>query len=154
MFGVSNSIAYDGLMINGANPGNTTRFRKKYPSARLPETKWTDIVSEASEGHWIPAEGQQLDVILRTLAMLNFDMSQVMVIGPFRDVARRPEERAERYPGLVAGTIHTAQGKQTDIVAVSRAKRRLYVLGDRQAWSGKQHFAALADRLPHTSPRS
>lgn len=180
MFGISNTIAYDELMINGTNPASAAKFLASYPLQKLPDTKWIDIASEASEGHWIPAEGERLDVILETLAGLEFDMSQVMAIGPFRDIARRLEERAARYPGLVAGTIHTAQGKQADIVilvlgsdpqrdgarrwaaskpnllnvAVSRAKRRLYVLGDRRAWSGKQYFSVLATRLPPSAPRS
>lgn len=84
-----------------------------------------------------------------------------------------------RYPGLVAGTIHTAQGKQAEIVilvlgsdpqrdgarcwaaskpnllnvTVSRAKRRLYVIGDRQAWGTQRHFDILAYHLPHSPPR-
>jgi len=180
MFGIANNIAYDGLMINGTSPQRAADFLERYPPSRLPETKWIDIVSAESEGHWIPAEGEQLDVILRTLSRLEFDMAEVMVIGPFRDIARRLAQRAQTYPGLVAGTIHTAQGKQADIVilvlgsdpqregarrwaaskpnllnvAVSRAKRRLYVLGDRTAWADKQHFRVLAGNVPHSPPRT
>lgn len=102
-----------------------------------------------------------------------------MVIAPFRDIARHVRQRADHYPGLVAGTIHTAQGKQAEIVilvlgsdpqrhgarrwaaskpnllnvAVSRAKRRLYVIGDRQMWATQRHFDVLAHRLPHSPPR-
>jgi hypothetical protein len=166
MFGIANDIAYDGLMIHGNPDAHAGRFAEKYPS--LPE----------SEGHWIPAEGQQLDRILAALGVLDFDMSEVMVIAPFRDVAGQVRRRGERYPGLVAGTIHTAQGKQADIVvlvlgsdpqrpgarrwaaskpnllnvAASRAKRRLYVIGDRRAWSGQRHFDVLARRLPSSAP--
>jgi hypothetical protein len=32
-------------------------------------------------------------------------------------------------------------------VAVSRGRRRLYVIGDRGAWSGYPHFDLLADNL-------
>jgi hypothetical protein len=38
-------------------------------------------------------------------------------------------------------------------VAVSRAKRRLYVIGNRSAWATHRHFDVLADRLPHSPPR-
>jgi superfamily I DNA and/or RNA helicase len=77
------------------------------------------------------------------------------------------------YEGLTAGTIHTAQGREADVVilvlggnarrpgamawaaqkpnmlnvAVSRARRRLYVIGDRAAWSGLPHFDVLAESL-------
>ncbi len=177
MFGIANDIAYDGLMINGTAPAPSQRFQEAYPS--LPASKWIDVVSQESQGHWIPAEGRQLDLILATLANLEFEMSQVMVIAPFRDIARHVRQRADHYPGLVAGTIHTAQGKQAEVVilvlgsdpqrhgarrwaaskpnllnvAVSRAKRRLYVIGDRQMWAPQRHFDVLAHRLPHSPPR-
>lgn len=38
-------------------------------------------------------------------------------------------------------------------VAVSRAKRRLYVIGDREAWMRQRYFDLLADRLPHDGSR-
>lgn len=82
-----------------------------------------------------------------------------------------PKEWAERR----IGTIHTFQGREADTVifvlgapgaaevgarmwagntpnilnvAVSRAKRNLYVIGSHDAWSRIGHFAALADALP------
>ncbi|QYN18876.1 AAA domain-containing protein [Amycolatopsis sp. DSM 110486] len=177
MFGIANDIAYDGLMIHGNTSAHADRFTEEYPS--LPESKWIDVATSHSEGHWIPAEGQQLDRILAALGALDFDMSDVMVIAPFRDVADRVRRRSDRYPDLVAGTIHTAQGKQADVVvlvlgsdpqrpgarrwaaskpnllnvAASRAKRRLYVIGDRRAWSSQRHFDVLATRLPFSAPR-
>jgi AAA domain len=176
MFGIVNSIAYDGLMIDGTGRDAGERFAARYP--KLPPSKWIDVVSSGSRGHWIPEEGLQLDRILSVLAGFDFDMSEVMVIGPFRDVARQVSTRSRRYPGLVAGTVHTAQGKQADVVilvlggapdrpgarrwaaskpnllnvAVSRAKRRLYVIGNRAAWSSQPYFSVLAANLPHSAP--
>ncbi|WP_217618805.1 AAA domain-containing protein, partial [Achromobacter sp. GbtcB20] len=75
------------------------------------------------------------------------------------------------------GTIHTTQGKEADVVilvlggnpqnpgakdwaaqkpnllnvAVSRAKSRLYVIGDRQAWSQRRNFSVLAAKIPDLS---
>lgn len=164
-------------MINGTAAQLAEDFHQGYP--RLPESKWINVVSQDCQGHWIPAEGRQLDRILDKLVELDFDMSQVMVIAPFRDIARRIPQRADRYPGLVGGTIHTAQGKEAEIVilvlgsdpqrhgarrwaaskpnllnvAVSRAKRRLYVIGDRQAWAIHRHFDVLAHRLLSAPPR-
>lgn len=176
MFDIVNQVAYDGLMIEGTGTAAQDRFRADYPT--LPPSKWIDVAGTTARGHWIPDQGRQLDRILGTLAELNFDMSEVMVIAPFRDVAREVRQRARRYRGLVAGTVHTAQGKQADVVvfvlggapdrlgalrwaskkpnllnvAVSRAKRRLYVIGDRQAWSQMRHFKVLAAKLPHQRP--
>jgi hypothetical protein len=177
MFGIANDIAYDGLMIHANVPAHAAKFAEGYPT--LPASKWIDVASVDSQSHWIPAEGVQLDRILSTLAGLDFDMSEVMVVAPFRDIADRVRRLGDRYPGLVAGTIHTAQGKQADVVilvlgsdpqrpgarrwaaskpnllnvAASRAKRRLYVIGDRQAWSSQRYFDVLAHRLPHSPPR-
>jgi superfamily I DNA and/or RNA helicase len=172
MFDIVNAIAYDGLMIDGTGVKAGERFAAAYPE--LPPSKWIDVVANSSQGHWIPEEGERLDRVLGTLADLDFDMSEVMVVAPFRDIARRVAARARRYPGLTAGTIHTAQGKQADVVvlvlggdparpgarrwaagkpnllnvAVSRAKRRLYVIGNRSAWSSQRYFDVLSAKLP------
>ncbi|RKT54437.1 DEAD/DEAH box helicase [Saccharothrix australiensis] len=172
MFDIVNDIAYDGLMINGTGPAAGERFARAFPS--LPPSKWIDVVSGTSQGHWVPEEGERLDRVLAALADLGFDMSEVMVVAPFRDVARRLASRSHRYPGLVAGTVHTAQGKQADVVvlvlgsdparpgarrwaagkpnllnvAVSRAKRRLYVIGNRSSWSAQRYFDVLSAHLP------
>lgn len=172
MFGIVNNIAYDGLMVNGIKKREELCFPGTEES--LPCSKWLDVVSEDSEGHWIPTEGVKLDAILTFLHRSGFDMSQVMLIGPFRDVAKQLRRRAHRYPGLTVGTVHTAQGKEADIVllvlggdpqrhgakrwaagkpnlinvAVSRARRRLYVIGARSSWSGLRHFDVLAAGLP------
>jgi superfamily I DNA and/or RNA helicase len=72
------------------------------------------------------------------------------------------------------GTVHTVQGQEPDViililgsaprnagarrwaaekpnllnVAASRAKRRLYVIGNRDNWKDLQHFSVLAASLP------
>lgn len=171
MFGLSNQIAYDGLMIEATDPALGRNFATRHPT--LPQSKWIDVSSDASQGNWIPAEGEEVDRILAHLDEIDFDLTQVMAIGPFRDVARQLEQRRWRHRGLRAGTIHTAQGKEADIVilvlgseraregarawaasrpnllnvAVSRARRRLYVIGDLEAWRRQRYFDLLADRL-------
>ena len=177
MFELSNEIAYDGLMVDATDPALAEAFTDRYPT--LPASKWIDVRSDASRGHWIPAEGEEVDRILAHLGKIEFSFSRVMAIAPFRDVATQLSERARSHSGLRAGTIHTAQGKEADIVilvlgsdparegarawaasrpnllnvAVSRAKRRLYVIGDREAWMRQLYFDLLADRLPHDGSR-
>ena len=100
----------------------------------------------------------------------------IIAIAPFRDVANElsnlPDQYA-KYKGLTAGTIHTAQGREAAVVllvlsadpekdgakvwaaekvnlvnvAASRAKRRLYVVGDKDAWAQHNYFRELAEIL-------
>lgn len=177
MFGIANDIAYDGLMIHATPASAGEEFEKQNPS--LPRSKWIDVPSESSQGHWIPEEGRQLARILGVLHGMAFDMSEVLVIAPFRDISREVAKYSDDYPGLTAGTVHTSQGKQADVVilvlggnpqkpgarnwaaskpnllnvAASRAKRRLYVIGNHQNWNRLRHFDVLAARLPHDRPR-
>lgn len=176
MFGIVNAIAYDGLMIDGTSSGPGEQFTAAYPS--LPVSKWIDVAGTTNRGHWIPDEGAQLARILSSLAEFDFDMSSVLVVTPFRAVARELEQLCRRYPAVVAGTVHKSQGKQASIVilvlgsdperpgarawaartpnllnvAVSRAQRRLYVIGNRRAWASQPHFTVLARELPASPP--
>ena len=80
-------------------------------------------------------------------------------------------------PREAVGTIHTMQGKEADIVilvlgssnggqrvwaaekpnllnlAVSRAKRQLYVIGNCDLWKRQQYFYQIATRLPVVAVR-
>ncbi|GAA2673909.1 MULTISPECIES: ATP-binding protein [Actinosynnema] len=176
MFGIVNEIAYGGLMIDGTSRAARSAFDAA--NGYLPASKWIDVAGGEAQNHWVAEEGRQVDKILAALARNGFPMSEVLVVSPFRDVARKLRERARRHPGLVAGTVHTSQGKQADVVvvvlgtgagqhgarrwaagrpnllnvAVSRAKRRLYVIGDHAAWSRQRHFDVLAARLPRAEP--
>ncbi|MEY9956621.1 AAA domain-containing protein [Streptacidiphilus sp. MAP5-52] len=167
MFAVSNDIAYDGLMVYG------TSYRD--PSPYRPDSSWVHVASTVCEGHWIPAEGRALIQVLEKLRASGVDVDRdVFVLSPFRDVVRGAK-RATR--GLIApervGTVHTAQGKEADIVllvlgtdpkaggarswaakrpnllnvAVSRAKRRLFVIGNHDLWREQLYYRVLAERL-------
>ncbi|MGH2854273.1 MAG: DEAD/DEAH box helicase, partial [Solirubrobacteraceae bacterium] len=166
MFGIVNEIAYDNQMIDH------TPLR---PELSLPPSAWLDVAGGHSEGHWIPEEGELLDRLLSQLGTTgSVEFEQVFIITPFRDIANRLAGYRKAYPGITAGTVHTAQGKEADVVilvlggyphrtgdkewaaakpnllnvAVSRAKRRLYVIGNQAAWAGQRYFDVLAERLP------
>lgn len=87
-------------------------------------------------------------------------------------------ERLAQWLNRHIGTVHTFQGKEEDSVilvlgtdrdhmgaarwasskpnilnvAVTRAKRRLYVIGDKQLWGRLSHFSTAASALPTLSP--
>jgi hypothetical protein len=172
MFTISNTIAYGGLMVCG------TAERSEPLAAR--ESVWIHVPAAESEGHWVPREGEQARKILNALLhRYNVEPEQIFVISPFRDVADHIEKLCREVGGLRGGTVHTAQGKEADVVvlilggdpgkpgarkwaserpnllnvAVSRARQRLYVIGDLDAWSGYPHFRVLAKSLPPWPPR-
>jgi hypothetical protein len=182
MFTISNQVAYDGLMVYGVTDRDTPPpDGTQPPQAQPPASKWIDVVSTESQGHWIPAEGAVLRRVLTGLRdACGITPDQIFVISPFRDVAVQIERlcRDPAFRGLRGGTIHTAQGKEADIVifvlggdpakpgakswaaqkpnlvnvAASRARRRLYVIGNHREWARHRHFDVLAAHLPRTDP--
>lgn len=104
--------------------------------------------------------------------------ARVYVISPFRKVANACGElvRRGKFEGIDVGTVHTFQGKEAAIVflvlgtapgqqgagarawatgtpnllnvAITRAKCRLYVIGDTQQWGGLDYVSELYDALP------
>jgi hypothetical protein len=174
MFGIFNSIAYGGLMVYG-----TSSHRE--PMA-APPSGWIDIPAAGdARGHWIPAEGEQARKMLHALRWkYHVDARQIFVVSPFRDVAGGIQTLLREFPGVRGGTVHTAQGKESDVVlfilggdparpgakqwaaqrpnlvnvAVSRARRRIYVIGDHAAWSTCRYFDTLAAQLRDASGKA
>lgn len=166
MFSVSNAVAYDGLMVHG----------KKTISLPLPESCWIDVVGKACEGNWITEEGDAVKTLLNGLRDVHgVKADNIFLISPFKDCARKLSQLASEL-GLdthKTGTVHTTQGKEANIVifvlggniqrpgarawaasrpnllnvAVSRAKQRLYVIGDREQWQKQRYFSTLANGL-------
>jgi hypothetical protein len=86
---------------------------------------------------------------------------------------------AAKHANSIAGTVHTFQGKEADTVvlllcgdptkpgarsgfaarapkmlnvALTRAKRRIFVVGDHRLWSNEKYFNVLAANLKHIRP--
>ncbi|KLR59008.1 DEAD/DEAH box helicase [Diaphorobacter sp. J5-51] len=166
MFSISNAVAYGGQMVQG----------KKSSDVALPSSCWIDVKGKSAQGHWVEDEGTQLVALVQTLlGKHQVDPRQVALVSPFRDVARQLKLLGKRF-GLedkLTGTIHTAQGKEADVVvlvlggdpkapgakawaaakpnllnvAVSRARKRLYVIGNASLWQGLPHFDELGAQL-------
>jgi len=168
MFELSNRIAYQGAMVYGTLPPKTET------PARLP-TGWIDVRGPSGD-NWVPAEGDALRFLLQRLAAEGVQPADVSVITPFKDV-REQLGRFVRAP-MVGGTIHTMQGKESSVVivvlggrsdapgardwavselnllnvAATRAKRRLYIIGDRADWCSRSLFHEVIDLLPSLDP--
>ena len=152
-------------MIDGVGP------REAFPAR---SSRWLHLASTGALGHFIPAELDTLRRCLDSLLAAGVPLEEIMCISPFRDTANRLGALVDEYgPALRAGTIHTVQGQEADVVffvlggdpgkpgakrwasrtpnlvnvAVSRAKRRLYVIGDQKAWSPYPFFRELSEEL-------
>lgn len=104
--------------------------------------------------------------------------AKIYVISPFRKIADACRQHVRRcgMTGVDCGTVHTFQGKEADIVflvlgtapgapgagarqwaaskpnllnvAITRAKSRLYVIGDAQQWGCLDYYRELRTVLP------
>jgi len=166
MFGISNAIAYGGTMVHGKKPGDDDL---------LPPSAWLDVRGTKTEGHWIEEEGELLRGLLRQLLVKGVPSDEIALISAFRDCATRLKRIAGafRLDQKKTGTVHTSQGKEAQVVvlvlggnpnspgakawaaqkpnllnvAVSRAKSRLYVIGNRQQWERQKHFDVMTRLL-------
>jgi superfamily I DNA and/or RNA helicase len=165
MFTISNEVAYDKLMVHQKKPSTVTWMA----------SGWLDVPQSAADGNWIAAEGEALTGLLEQLLHRDrIPAKDIFLLSPFRDVVRELHGIGKQY-GLDAkrvGTVHTAQGKEAEAViivtgggtagardwaaakpnllnvAVSRARSRLYVIGDRSDLGKRRHFDVLARELP------
>ncbi|MCX5876336.1 MAG: AAA domain-containing protein [Deltaproteobacteria bacterium] len=167
MFTVSNAIAYDGSMVQQKKPSAVT----------WPASLWIDVKKDSNDGNWIPAEGEILKSLLLNLIQNHqVPRDEIFLISPFRDVVRQLKKIGSGHHLNLnekrVGTIHTTQGKEAEVVifvlgggtvgsrdwaasepnllnvAVSRAKARLYVIGDRSDWAKRPFFDVLDRELP------
>lgn len=183
MFKVANAIAYEGQMAQAnSSPNNVT--------SPLGESAWIDVKGTSAEAQVVKEE---IDAFARMLARLkaswptmgNGKAAEVYVISPFKLVAnaawhvinRAGMGRNPEMP-IYAGTVHTFQGKEAEIVililgsqpgkagggsrawvsqkpnllnvALTRAKLRIYVIGNSEDWGTCPQFDVLLSELKIT----
>ncbi|MER6363217.1 ATP-binding protein [Kitasatospora sp. NPDC001527] len=176
MFTVSNDVAYGGLMVYGTHPQPfpDQDCDGLLPSRWLD----TPDPARDGDAPWGERDRRALEFVLRLLDRHGVAPERLRIIAPFRALVREARETcaeagwtAEQLDERCA-TVHRAQGKEADVVllllgsnrpgarawaagsphllnvAASRAKRRLYVIGDRALWAPLPHFDVLAAELP------
>lgn len=166
MYEIANRIAYDGAMVYGTIAPSADEETR----ARLP-TGWVHV-SGSSDGNWVPAEGEALQILLTCLRKDGVNNADISVITPFRAVHDKLKDLIGEQ--MVSGTIHRMQGKDAPVVitvlggdtqnpgarnwavsepnllnvAATRAKRRFYVIGDYNDWKNRALFCDVMDLLP------
>lgn len=166
MFSICNHIAYSGIMTHA----NRCRCNG------LPASSWIDVPNPHSGTKVQDKEIQALiDHINLLTNQHNVKRSEIFVVSPFRPIVERIEvDVFDANPGMRGGTVHSVQGQEAAAVilvlggdpdkartrewagdepnllnvAVSRARHRFYVIGDRTTWSTAGHFRHLAQVLP------
>jgi len=165
MFSIANVIAYDNQMVRVG-----TDRTMDLPTG---ESGWIDVQGVTADGHLIREELIVLEEMIGRLG--DFLVSgRAYVISPFRSVADVCYEEFNVKGRVECGTIHTFQGKEAEVVfvvlgtlpenarardwvagtpnmlnvAVTRAKDRLYVIGNRRVWGRHRYFSELARVLP------
>lgn len=176
MFTLCNQIAYDGIMVNGVHRDADTPDIFGRPGSGAPliaPSRWTHEPARTAGSHLQPNQVHRLERAIEYLNSHGVDNCDIIAISPFRAVADRLASLAMNHPGLHAGTIHTAQGREAPVVilvlggdpdspgakawaastvnlvnvAASRAQRRLYVIGDRPCWAQHNYFRQLSAAL-------
>lgn len=189
MFGVANIIAYDGLMVHATAVGDD--------KAWLGKSCWIDMPSIANgSNHDIPSQRVlACDIASRIVEQEGIatksGRSSIYVISPFRSAAeavvgdlqglstmamaaRSGNVSVRKLVKTMAGTVHTFQGKEAEVVvlllgcsasrkgairsfaartpnllnvALTRARLRVYVIGDLSLWGDAPFFRELSAKL-------
>lgn len=174
MFMLANRIAYDGAMVYGTLPPAP----EAETPARLPtgwvhtqgssEGNW--VPAEGEKLRTLMVLLHEDGVPPADIAVITPFRDVLIKIRPI--VKEYPGNTPERKP--VCGTIHTMQGKEAAVVimvlggntaspgardwavsepnllnvATTRARRRFYVIGDRNDWQHRALFSEVMDLLP------
>lgn len=182
MFTVSNEVAYGGLMVHGTESKAfpdaerdgllPSRWLNTDDPARPSDAPWGERDRRAFEFVLDHLHRHGVDVErVRVIAPFRALVAECQKICRGREgwTSELIEERC--------ATVHRAQGKEADVVvlvlgggrpgarewaartphllnvAASRAKRRLYVIGERSLWAPLPHFDVLSSELPEFDHR-
>lgn len=164
MFSIANQIAYNNQMVKAINKNSDEEF--------IGASTWFHIecTSTPYNKHVILEEIEFLKTKIRELKRTGYK-GEIYVISPFKSVSnyctnefKKPEE------SIFCGTIHNFQGKEADIVflvlgsnpsssgarnwasqkpnmlnvALTRAKKRFYVIGNKKLWASCNYFNTMA----------
>lgn len=166
MFSIANEIAYDNQMVKAINTNSKEPF--------IGTSCWFDINTEPTliNRHVVKEE---IDFLIQKISELRKAgyAGDIYVISPFKLIASYCNDRLKSQKKVSCGTIHKFQGKEADIVflvlgsnpksagarnwasqkpnmlnvALTRAKKRFYVIGNKRLWASCRYFNTMAKVL-------
>jgi superfamily I DNA and/or RNA helicase len=176
MFDVSNIIAYGGdLMVYGTKHEGDFPGENCWIDVRSGQSEGNWVPAEgAALAHLLHELTEEHGVAQQDIRVISPFRD---VVRGARTIGR--QRVGWSFAETNFGTVHTVQGKEADVVvvvlgsrpnndrarawaaerpnllnvAVSRARRRLYVIGNRQNWQDHRYFDVLAAALPSRSPQ-
>jgi hypothetical protein len=161
-------LAYGGLMVR-ATPEGESKIGE-----RLGESRWIDVRGGAT-GKWSAEEGAVVLQLLHDMLESGINDPDIYIITPFRTVGFKLKEWIQKDCVIKSEIPHDIKqwtderiGAEDSIgarrwagakpnllnVAVTRAKRRLYVIGNRSAWENARYFRyllSLPEDVSHSS---
>lgn len=166
MFDIANEIAYSGQMVKATRDSDDGKY--------IGDSAWFHVIASGTpvNRHVLPEELNLLEEKMNALRTSGYT-GEVFVISPFKSVANACESAYRHMAWVSCGTIHRFQGKEADVVflilggnpasqgarewasqkpnmlnvALTRAKKRFYVIGNRNLWATCRYFSVLAARL-------
>jgi len=167
MFSIANKIAYSNQMVKAITANSKEEF--------IGNSSWfnssTDVVSLFNK-HVVKEEVIFLSQKINELRNSGY-VGIIYVISPFKSVASYCTNTFKGDNKILCGTIHTFQGKEADIVflvlgsdpkssgarnwasqkpnmlnvALTRAKKRFYVIGNKKLWGSCNYFNTVINIL-------
>ncbi|WP_243860367.1 DEAD/DEAH box helicase [Flavobacterium poyangense] len=166
MFSIANKIAYSDQMVKAINKNS----EEKYIGA----SSWFNVNTEITlvNKHVVVEEINLLQQKIQELRNSGFK-EDIYVISPFKSIATYCDSVFRGDKKVSCGTIHRFQGKEADIVflvlgsdpkssgarnwasqkpnmlnvALTRAKKRFYVIGNKKLWAACNYFDSMAKVL-------
>lgn len=166
MFTIANKIAYGEQMVKATQ----YEFVEHY----IGPSQWfhIDDANPPINKHALKAEIDELKSKIKQLQEGGYK-GGIYVISPFKTVASTCRNEFYENPAVSCGTIHKFQGKEADVVflvlgsdpkssgarnwasqkpnmlnvALTRAKKRIYVIGNKTLWGSCPYFNEMAAML-------
>lgn len=167
MFSIANKIAYSNQMVKAVTTNSIEVF--------IGDSCWFNSDADAVtliNKHVVKEEITFLSQKINELRNSGYD-EVIYVISPFKSIASYCSNAFRGDRKVLCGTIHTFQGKEADIVflvlgsdpkssgarnwasqkpnmlnvALTRAKKRFYVIGNKKLWASCNYFNSMAHVL-------